>query len=254
MASEANRNHPDGPPTSARDVYSRKAKFFCKQPGCSARMLIVSMGEDNAYFRSANIEEHEFPYCLRRDIIFHPDDYNEELFRINEFINTILSGKTAPDIHHGHGGGGVVGGNRDIPISTLKGFYAACLHAGIDGRYGDCNVADVLCGFDNFAECRNGFTGFKVVELTYYYAIKDECAIVFNFPFYQGASIPHVKVFFENDQDRLRIVSHYKKLKRFWIDPIVIAGNWEESSDPDFIAVCTVRKKTQHVYTSDLVT
>ena len=252
MASIARLGHPDGQPVFAKDVFSRRPPFFCINDGCSARMYIVSMGESRAHFRSASIDDHNYSYCLRQDITFNPDEYDETLFHINDFIKTILAGITKASIHnHNNGGGGSVGTGNRVCINTLKGFYSAYLHYGIHGKYGDCLIGDYLCGYDNYETYKNGFTGFKVVEATYYYAIKEEKAIVFNFPSYDSEHSSHIKVIFIDDKDRMSIVKHCKAIKRFWMRPILIAGDWKTSSNKDIIAECVVNKRTQHAYIVD---
>ena len=215
-------------------------------------MHIVSMGDQRAHFRSSSIDEHRYSYCLRQDIAFNPDEYDENQFHINKFIKTILSGTTKASIHnHDNGRGGSVGTGSRICINTLKGFYAAYLHYGINGKYGDCYISDFLCGYDNYATCKRGFTGFKVVEATYFYAIKEESAIVFNFPSYDSEHSSHIKAIFTDNGDRMSVIKHCKAIKRFWMRPILIAGDWKTSNDESVIAECVINKRTQHAYIVD---
>ena len=53
-------------------------------------MVIVSMGEDSAHFRSKSKGAHRFPECIRNDIIFNTDRYSKRLFKLNSFKERVL--------------------------------------------------------------------------------------------------------------------------------------------------------------------
>ncbi len=65
-------------------------------------MVIVSMGEDFAHFRSKSKGAHRFPECIRNDIIFNTDRYSKRLFKLNSFKERVLSsGSEKINIHNG---------------------------------------------------------------------------------------------------------------------------------------------------------
>ena len=73
-------------------------------------MVIVSMGEDFAHFRSKSKGAYRFPECIRNDIIFNTDRYSKRLFKLNSFKERVLSsGSEKINIHNGSGGGRNVG-------------------------------------------------------------------------------------------------------------------------------------------------
>lgn len=80
----------NGKSVNASEVYS-KIPFFCDTENCGAEMVIVSMGEKTAHFRSKSKSDHKFAACIRNDIDFNTDKYNKELFKLDNFKNRILS-------------------------------------------------------------------------------------------------------------------------------------------------------------------
>ena len=80
-------------------------------------MVIVSMGEDSAHFRSKSKGAHRFPECIRNDIIFNTDRYSKRLFKLNSFKERVLSsGSEKINIHHGTCGGGNVGTGSEVHL------------------------------------------------------------------------------------------------------------------------------------------
>ena len=129
MAKYARLGFPGGTRKAASEIFSRNAKLYCDNDGCSAPMVIVSMSEDSAHFRSKKRSDHRYPICLRSDVVFNPDDYDEGLFDIGSFASSVLSGGT-PRGPYGGGGGGSVGRGRSIAIGTIRQLYAAMLDRG----------------------------------------------------------------------------------------------------------------------------
>lgn len=262
MATHAALGYPNGKIVSAISLHLSIAdrqtmQFFCCTNGCSAPMFLVSAGDHRrAHFSSYSRKDHRFTECLRNDISFNPDQYAESLFHIAAFQEGILSSKSSPNPHNRLKQAGsasdmqeTIGSGIKISVHTLSAFYAAFLHVGINGIYGDCKMSDYICGFDNYSDCKDGFFGFKIVELTYYRAIPQERAIVFNFPsFRTNNEYRLVKVYFDDEKDRLRIIRHFQQIRKKWLEPIVIAAKWSLSRNPDYISECTISKSTQHAY------
>ncbi len=254
MASKARLNYPNGGLIAASEAFRGGASFYCQFDGCNAEMILVSSGDTRAHFRSKHQTDHRFSYCLRQDIVFDSDRYDPNLFHIQNLINNLMNGVENANIHgHNHHGGGVVGYGHRIPVNTLKAFYGAYLSVGINGTYGDCCMNDYICGYDNYHLFENGIEGFKVVELTYYYAVPEDHAIVFNFPAYDmNRETPlYVKVFFDDERDRFDMVKHCKKLSCPWFKTLVIADDWTPVANEKWMATCTVHHRTQHVYIVD---
>lgn len=238
---------------AGHDDFDKAASFYCQYQGCNARMHIVSPNNSQEHFRSYHISDHAFSYCIRQDVVFYPDKYDEKLFRVNYFFHDLLhTDKEEQNIHNGHHSGGNVGHNQGIPIRTLKTIYAAMLHVGIGGTYGDMVVDDYLCCADNYTKYRNGFTGNKIVELTYARkvygrGIRD---IEFCYPYYNGKISTKVLVHFKQDKDFWHVYDHYKgKLgKQVELEPLIIAAVWRKPASSAYIAECDIERPKQHVY------
>lgn len=239
--------------TAGQDTFDRNAHFFCQNPGCNARMHIVNAYNPREHFRSYRIEDHVFSYCVRNDLDFRPDQYNPKLFHIQDFENRLLGDPTeSSNIHNGHHGGGVVGNNQNIPIRTLKTLYAAMVSADIHGVYGDMTINDYLCCYENYSQYQAGFTGFKIVELTYAHKVKGMGIrdIVFNYPYKDNQHRTQVLVHFNKEDDFWRVYNHYKQMieRDAHLNPIIIGAVWKPAEDDRYIATCEINNPRQHVY------
>lgn len=254
MAKKARIGQPNGKTVKADEVHC-KAPFFCDTDNCDAPMIIVSMGEKSAYFRSKSISDHKFSICVRNDIEFNADKYDKDLFKLEKFKSMILGSYERPDIHNGSGHGGTVGSGSKIAPDTLKSIYAAyieSLSSGID-IIGNSN-------FSAFMRCKENYTafvlnpsGFFVVEGTYYHKVKDEFAILLNVPMFnpRKKQTYHVKVSFKNKNDFWRVFDHHNKLQKSYLSVMLVAAEWVAVTDNlDYFAECTISKSSQHTYIS----
>ena len=251
MATKARMWKPNGKTVKARDVYS-KIPFYCDTDDCDAPMLIISMGEESAHFRSKSQLAHKFPICLRNDIKFDTDKYNKNLFNLNCFKDKMLDVSEKTNIHKGSGGGGTVGIGSRIAPYTLKSIYAAyveSLSLGED-NIGDCKYSDFMRCKENYMDFIANPCGFFVVETSYYHKVKDEYALLLNVPIFNPKTTNyHVKVNFANTKDFWRVYEHHKKLKKFYLSIMLVAAEWNAvTGNPDYIAECTIIKSTQHTY------
>ena len=251
MATRARIWKPDGKSVDAREVYS-KIPFFCDIDHCDAPMLIVSMGENSAYFRSKSQLDHKFPICIRNDIKFHSDKYDKDLFKLNSFKNRMLSVSEKTNIHKGSGRGGTVGTGSRIAPDTLKTIYAAYVESISSGEdtIGDCKYSDFMRCKENYKDFIADPSGFFIVETSYYHKVKDEFALLLNVPIFDPKTPTyHVKVNFTNTNDFWSVYNHYKKLKKPYLDIMLVAAEWGVAAkDSEYIAECTVTKSSQHTY------
>lgn len=251
MAAKARMFKPNGKPVEASEVFS-KIPFFCNTENCDAQMLIVSMGENSAHFRSKSKLDHKFPICIRNDIEFNPDKYNKNLFQLNNFKNKMLNISEKNNIHKGSGGGGSVGTDSRISPDTLKSVYAAYIESLSSGEdtIGDCKYSDFMRCKENYIDFISNPYGFFVVETSYYYAIKNESALLLNVPMFTPKSPAyHVKVHFTDRNDFDRVYKHHEKLKKPYLCIMLIAAEWIPVKDnPKYIAECTITKSSQHAY------
>ncbi len=250
MAKKARILKPDGQSVNACEVCS-KMRFYCDTDDCDAEMLIVSIGEDSAHFRSKSKSDHKFPICIRNDIKFKTDTYDKNLFKLNRFKNRMLGSSRKNNIHKGLGGGGTVGTGSRIAPDTLKSIYAAYVESLSSGNdtIGDCKYSDFMRCKENYKDFITNPCGFFIVETTYYHKVEHEFAILFNVPMFNSRTKTyHVKVNFTDSNDFWRVYGHYKKLKKPYLNIMLIAANWVATNNPDYIAECTVKKSSQHAY------
>ena len=239
--------------TVRKDNFDRKASFYCQYDGCNAPMHIVSPYNSSEHFSSYRKSDHMFPYCVRQDLNFNPAIYDESRFHIADFFRALIHSdidEADEDSHLGSGNGS--SHNSLIAIRTLKTLYSAMLHIGINGSYGDMSVNDYLCCFENYNRYQRGFTGSKIVELTYARkvhgtGIRD---IEFNYPFRDQNHHTKVLIRFKIEKDFWNVYNHYRKMidNNSELNPIIIAGIWRASNNPEYIAECDINSSKQHIY------
>ena len=253
MAKFARIWKPNGKSVLATSVYS-KIPFYCNNDNCDAEMVIVSMGEATAHFRSKSASAHKFTSCLRNDINFESDKYDKNLFSFNKFKDKMLN-QDEVNIHEGQGGGGSIGNNKRIAPYTLKSIYAAYLESLVSGddSFGDSCFSDFMRCKENYLDFISNPDGFYIVEGSYFYKIPNENAFVLNVPmFTPGVTTYHVRVNFANDKDASRFAKHHFKLgKKKYMSIVLIASEWHQvNGSPDYMAECTISKTSQHKYIS----
>lgn len=257
MAKEARIGAADGKIVKAKDVTiaQKDEPFFCATEGCGARMTLVSCLTDSAHFRSRHIKDHKFGKCIPRTMEFDSSRYSEESFSLENAVRYIVGKEDPLNIHLGTGKRrarqqlDTLGGYQKMPIRTLKTLYLQCLETGIGGTYGGVKIGDILASRNNFSYYSSGIAGFKIVEATYYKKVYGQPCIYFNYPSFKRDGNPLVRMNFQNHEVAFE---YAKKLKgNVRTDLIVLAGIWKKSSDPNCIAECDFRKKTQIAVISD---
>lgn len=253
MAKKARIWKPNGTSVCANEVYS-KIPFFCDTDNCDAPMIIISMGENSAHFRSKSKLNHKFPICIRNDIEFDTDKYDKSLFKLDNFKSRMLGFLEKPNIHRGSGGGGSVGKGSRIAPDTLKTIYAAYIDSLSSGEdtIGDCKYSDFMRCKENYTDFVLNPCGFFVVETSYYHKVKAESAFLLNVPMFNSGTFNyHVKVTFTNVNDFWRVYEHHKKLKKSYLSIMLIASEWVPvTGNSDYIAECIITKSSQHAYIS----
>ena len=254
MASMARVGSPSGKRIKAVDVCS-KVSFYCDNEGCSARMSIVSMGSPSAHFRSVSRADHAYAECLRNDVLYNKDIYDNKRFKYSDFKERIMHGADSSR-EHGHvdGKGGRVGSGSRIPPMTLKAVYAAYIDSLSDPNapIGDSRFQDFMRCKENYADFILNPEGFFVVETTFYHKVKDETAFILNIPmFKKGEVCHHIKASFADKIDFRRVYNHYVNAKPAYLNIMLVANEWVRVEDnPDYIAECTITKSSQHTYIS----
>ncbi len=199
MASMACIGNPNGAIVKADKLTLKETEqcFYCSTTGCDARMMLVSRMTEHAHFRSYHIRDHKFDQCIVKSLSFDSSKYSEKSFNLNDAIKHIVGSDNPLNIHkrnnsvlyHSSTKHSTIGGTQDMPIHTLKELYAQCLDTGIKGTYAGICINDILACRHNFNIYRNGFEGFKIVEVTYYKKVYNEPALLFNYPYYDRGKI-----------------------------------------------------------------
>lgn len=252
MAPIARMWNPSGKQVKATDVYS-KIPFYCNNEGCTAKMTIVSMGDASAHFRSKRRADHSYAECLREDVVYNKDTYDDDKFLYSEFKERMMRGNDNPR-EHGHidGGGGAVGSGSRIPPMTLKTIYASYIDAmsNPSARIGDSSFGEFMRCKENYMDFVMNPEGFYVVETTCFHKVKDELAFLLNIPMYKpGQKCYHVKVNFTNKNDFWNVHKHYKSLRPKYLGIMLVANEWKKvDGNPDYFAECTITKASQHAY------
>ena len=254
MASVARMWHPSGKQVDAKSVYS-KIPFYCNNEGCTAKMIIVSLGNSSAHFRSFRRADHAYAECLRNDVIYDTDTYDNDKFVYDEFRDRIMRG-TNSKREHGHfgGKGGKVGTGSRIPPMTLKAIYASYIDAlsNQNTSIGDSEYKVFMRCKENYMDFVMNPEGFFVVETTFFHKVKDELAFILNVPMYKnGEKCFHVKVNFRDKADFWRVYKHYINTKPAYLNIMLVANEWKKvDNNSDYFAECTITKSSQHAYIS----
>ncbi len=250
MAKYARELYPNGKTVRATDVY-RKTSFYCNNEGCSAEMYIVSMGSPSAHFKSKAKREHRFTKCIRSDVIYNTDKYDNNLFQYDTFKIRML--KSSEKKNHDKHNFSVGSGSRIAP-HTLKSLYASYINSLDSGNdaIGDSNFSHFMCCRENCDIFLSNPNGFFVVETSFYHKVKDELAFILNVPIYEpNRRNAHIKVVFNNETDFCKVYKHYRSLKNYYKSIFLVAGEFKSVDNQNYIAECTIYKSSQHAYIND---
>lgn len=252
MANSACIENPNGTIVNAKKLTLEQTKkcFFCRTKECTAKMILVSRMTDRAHFRSHRIGDHKFDKCIVDSLNFDKSAYSEEAFDLDYAIEYIVGQGKSINIHNNNRVERRtnvrdinIGGSSNMPIRTLKELYAQCLDTGVGGTYGGVAVNDMLACRRNFEIHRNGFEGFKIVEVTYYKKVYNEPALLFNYPYYDRGVNTVVRVNFLDSQ---KAWNYYNKFKGSnHREPMVIAGIWEKCNNSEAICECVFYRRNQ---------
>lgn len=241
MPNKANFLVPSGNPVFAKDVLlsQRKGPFFCCTNGCNAQMVLVNGGDpERAYFRSKDTGEHLNKNCIKNALVFIESDYNENLYDNNFTFESILgmNHNDMPAVQRGTSGAraGVVGGSRNLRIHTVAKLVAMCLNRRKKGAYNGVPIDDILADEDNYERYRAGIRGYKVVEVSFYKKVYNECALLFNYPADNRGKSSWVKVVFPPEMADF-FWQQYRKCKsdKSHSEVLYIAGDWRECHTSD---------------------
>lgn len=260
MAKEALINSINGKKVFAKNLVANDSThdFYCATENCHARMYGYALGSPNARFNSYNINEHISSACIGRELEFNDHDYAENLFSLESFAaqyegnaKAMGSSKT----NRSTGIGPISISNRSkTAINTIGSLYAMCCKRGINGTYNDIPISSFFACRDNYEDKSKGFTGFHIVEASFYKFEKDSPYMVFNYPPYGSSKgMPaHICLIFANNKEMFKFYrSHFRDTKTMKAKTdshtrlIVVGGLWRESSRFDCIAECNIVKQTQ---------
>lgn len=251
MANKARIEYSEGKLIYATDVTDKNKHYYCNTKGCTAEMIIVSMGNADAHFRSKHVKDHKYSDCVRNSIVFNPDKYDKNLFSLNSFKSRILGLTQSLNIHRGKGGGGKIGSSSKIAPNTLKSIYAAYLSSleSEDDTFGDCKFSDFMRCKENYKDFVANPDGFYIVEGTYYFADTDKGYLLINIPdFVYGVTTAHARVNFSNLHELERLNNYICSLDKKYHCKILVAAEWTKTTvSAKYMAECMVTKRTQYL-------
>ena len=119
---------------------------------------------------------------------------------------------------------GVVGQHRKIRIHTLPLLYSMCISKQKDDTYNGIRVGDFFADRENYEVYKDGLSGYKVVETSFYFYSDEDKSITLNYPINNTGKNSWVKIKFRDDD----LYKDQKKKLRgsMHIEPIVVAGEW----------------------------
>lgn len=254
MAFKANINSPDGKTYNAKDVPIdlHKRPFYCSTPGCRARMTHCNGGSGDDYFRSLNINEHISPNCIKKSVIFKHSEYDENRFDLKFAFESMLS---IPHNVHQHRTKNTnpktIGGGRHNRIHTLPLLYALCLHVGKSGTYNGFLIDDILADDENYERYSKGIEGYKLVETSMFHKVKNEYAIILNYPCDNRNRDSWVRVNFENVDLFWTVYNRMKNSSH--LQPIIISGDWfsPENKTTEHHSECNIISNKQIYWVSE---
>lgn len=111
--------------------------------------------------------------------------------------------------------------------------------------YSGIYINDILACRHNFDLYYHGFEGFKIVEVTYYKKVYRESALLFNYPCYDNRKKVHklVRVNFEDSKECWKYYNDFKESNHK--EPMILAGIWKKTNNPNCICECTFYHKNQ---------
>lgn len=238
--------------------YCKNHDFQCLTDGCEARLYSYDIGGLRARFVSYNKFDHISTACIASELEYNPHSYAQHLFDLDKFINNLCSQHDvlnhAPVNHEMRNGIIRIHNRHQTAISTLGELYSQCCVTGLGNYYNGYLIDDIFASRDNYAVKSLGFTGFHVVETSFYKYIPYTSQMDFNYtPFGLITTTPvHVRISFSSADIAYKYYCRHfmdkttKKAKAgIHRNLIVIGGVWEASNLSDCIAVCNIASQRQ---------
>ena len=218
--------------------------FYCKTPGCKTCMTLVDAAHpERAYFRKLpNSPEHSSVFCSA-DGNFDPTKYEEKKFNFEDLADKIMRGSESKNTR-GSGNTEKHGGGGKKSISTVKQIYLMCRKY---VEYNGIKTNIILADERNFEENKNGISGTKVVQCTYYHKVKDEFSYIMNYPSFPYKNGKHIRIDFGNDR---LFWEFYNKIKTSnHKELILMLGDWRTGKvGDDCISRCTIYRNRQYSF------
>jgi hypothetical protein len=190
-------------------------------------MSIVNAGDpEHAFFRRKSSFHHISADCVRSNMQFNDQKYDENKFNTKDMFEYILSVPGTPK-HKGVTGSkhDIIGGKTNV--RTLRSFYELVCSKGINSTYNGFQIGDIFANDENFSIHKDNLSGNHIVECSYFRKIPNKNCIIFNYPCDWTKQHLLLQVNFENDKI---CFSYYNKYKAYsHTDPIIICGNWYKS-------------------------
>ncbi len=261
MAKEARKDEPlVGTIVEAiKEPANEKHDYYCKCDGCSAHMYAYALGQTNARFVSYNKFEHVSISCIPVEMEFDPTAHSEELFDMDTYIMNVCGEvkhidrgariPTSTEHRHVH-----IKTKPLTAINTTNDLYLQFCHAGLEASYNGYSVNEFFACRNNYEEKSHGFTGFQLVEASFYKYHPYTQYMDFNFTPYGKITFEpvHIRLDFGDKDKAFGFYKQHFADKKTWKPKkgvytrlIVIAGVWEKLNSSDIISICKINKLTQ---------
>lgn len=225
----------------------KNMQYKCRNPLCNVDMCLKNVSDAKKAMFAAfpkQVKNHVSTECIRSGIQFTKSKYAEYKFVFSEFMQGLMQEDETSRISKKPSSNSTIPVSKNPPIRGLLTAYKMCVTLGADGHYNNISINDIFAGETNYKTYSAGFTGYKIVECSFYYDVHEQMSFILNYPIFNGNRRQYVKINIEN---RNLFFELRKKLiaSTTHREPIVVAGEWTVSDYKDCCAECLIKNKKQ---------
>lgn len=226
---------------------NKNMRYKCVNPLCNVDMCLKNISDvEKATFAAfpKQVKNHVSTECIRGGIQFTESKYAENKFVFSNFMQGLMQDSETSFANKKPKSTIITAVSENPPIRGLLTAYKMCVTVGTDGYYNNISINDIFAGESNYETYAAGFTGYKIVECSFYYDVHEQMSFILNYPIFNGNRRQYVKINIEN---RNLFFELRKKLMDSTThrEPIVVAGEWTVSEHKDCCAECLIKSKKQ---------
>lgn len=142
-------------------------RYYCPNPDCNAEMYLCQRnGANNPYFRATKKEHGHVKDCPFKNSNndFDPADYDEDAFRFDDAIGSLLANNAAGQNNQGNAGNHGNGVPQAHPPRTLRQIYFMCKSIPIEENYGGKHICEMILDDRSWTGNGEDFLGNKIIE------------------------------------------------------------------------------------------